>query len=202
LTLPKRCFQSWNLLVPMPTQRSRRDTGRSHSSDQSGSSNRPPLGVMLTLVADDSSSKRFNTLAVGALAAVAGAMVGFRSVDERSDLAAIVGAFLGFVAGIFLAGLAIMFRPAPKISVEIAIAKRKNLERRLWRLLVIWVLTFVSGPLIILPWFGNDEWAWAFVLCILWLCVTVGLCAYLKVTKAALERCAKELDGHLGERQR
>lgn len=145
--------------------------------------------------------RNYLQLAAGALAAVGGAVIGFRTADERSDIAAIVGAFLGFVAGIFLAGLAIMFRPAPKISVEVAITKRKNIERRLWRLLVVWVLTFVSGPLIIFPSFGHDDRPWAVVVCILWMCATTGLCAYLKVKQDALERLAKEVDGQQAERR-
>jgi drug/metabolite transporter (DMT)-like permease len=145
--------------------------------------------------------RNYMQLAAGASVAVGGAVLGFCNADERSDLAAIAGALLGFVAGIFLAGLAIMFRPAPKISVEAAVVKRKNLERRLWRLLVVWVLTFMCGPLIILPCFGHDDRPWAFVLCIAWFCTVTGLCAYLKMKKAALEQFAKEIDGQQAERQ-
>jgi hypothetical protein len=139
--------------------------------------------------------RNYMQLIAGVLAAVGGAVVGFSSVDERSDLAAIVGAFLGFVAGIFLAGFVLMFRPLPKISVEVAISKHRNLQRRSWYWAATWALTFASGALA-LPWLANDDRPWAFVICIVRLCTVTGLCAFIKVRYVALDKFGKEIEGH------
>ncbi|HVX12033.1 MAG TPA: hypothetical protein VHC22_12695 [Pirellulales bacterium] len=142
--------------------------------------------------------RNYFQLAAGALAAACGAVIGFCTADKWSGLAATLGAFLGFVAGIFLAGFVLMFQPASKISVEAAITKHRNLKQRSRHWIGAWVLIVASGGLVI-PWFGNDDRPWAFVLCVVWLCTVTGLGAFLKARNAALNKFGKEIEGRQPE---
>lgn len=129
--------------------------------------------------------RNYAQLIAGLVGSAVGAAMGFTSVVEDAGLAALAGAVVGFVGGTFIAGLALMFRSAARITVREATAKHQRLRRHLWYCFAAWLLVFASLPLVLR--FAHD------VVVIGWLCAATGLCAYVRTRKADLDQFEKEI---------
>lgn len=113
--------------------------------------------------------------------AAVGAMTGWFMTDDRPDLAALAGGVLGVMAGTFLSGFALMLIPWATTSVSLHEFQKtqSKLNRRL-----VAVAIASAATVLALPWvlwrFGHDDSDLAWCMCLFWLCLTAGLCAYSK----------------------
>lgn len=113
--------------------------------------------------------------------AAVGAMTGWSMTNDRPDLAALAGSVLGVMAGTFLSGFALMLIPSSTTSVSPH--EFQKTQSKLNRRLVAVVIASAATALA-LPWvlwrFGHDDSDFAWCMCLFWLCLTTGLCAYSK----------------------
>ncbi len=110
-----------------------------------------------------------------------GAVIGSLLVDDRPDLAALVGAVIGMVLGTFGSGFILMLLPPPRINLTQLQIQRKYAacRRRLWISRVVATLMLIGVPIVIGK-FGHDPSDFAWLICLGWPAVTVGICVYAK----------------------
>jgi hypothetical protein len=113
--------------------------------------------------------------------AAIGATTGWFMTDDRPDLAALAGSVLGMMAGTFLSGFALMLIPSSTVSVSLHEFQKtqSKLNRRLVAAAVAFAASMLAFPLVLWR-FGHDESDLAWCMCLFWLCLTTGLCAYSK----------------------
>jgi len=108
-----------------------------------------------------------------------GAAAGWFLIDDRPDIAALVGAVLGAIAGTFLSGLILMNRRPPPTLMTAAefVRTYKRLKRRA-AIAALGGVVGILGLGVILRTFGNDESDLAWVVCLAWILSTVALLTY------------------------
>lgn len=128
-----------------------------------------------------------------------GAGGGYFTVEDRPDLAALVGAVLGMLAGAFVSGFVIMLLPPVMIQLSRREIQRKYVAcRRRWSIsLAIALLLFVSLPFVIGK-FEHEDSDIAWLLCLGWALATGGAGVYTKGLSHRLKewpcpQCAKPL---------
>lgn len=122
--------------------------------------------------------------------AAIGATIGWFLTDDRPDIAALVGGVLGMIAGTFLSGFVLMLMPAPTIKITAHEFGRKH--RALKRHLIVASIAFavfLFGLPFIISRFGHDDSDLAWVVCLMWIVLTVGLCAYTKGLALRVREC-------------
>ncbi|MCA9193335.1 MAG: hypothetical protein KDB03_16300 [Planctomycetales bacterium] len=115
------------------------------------------------------------------IVASTGATIGWCVTDDRPDIALLVGGVLGAIVGTFLSGIYLMLMPSPTIRITAQEVGRKHreLKRRLIVTSVVFAFFSLGIPLVISS-FGHDDSVFAWVVCLVWLVLTVGLCVYTK----------------------
>ncbi len=110
-----------------------------------------------------------------------GAEIGFFVVNDRPDLAALVGAILGMIAGTFLSGFVIMLLPPHRIQLTRSQIQRKYIacRKRFWIAGTVAVLMLVALPFVIGK-FARESTDLAWLLCMGWPLATVAACVYAK----------------------
>jgi hypothetical protein len=120
----------------------------------------------------------FQAVAILACSGV-GACIGYQLTDDAPWLAASAGGLLGMVLGAFASGFVLMFRPRRRITLAAATIKCEQLRRRLIFAAVLCAF-LVFGMVYVVSVLGHDDSPWAFVTCVAWLCLAVGVGAYAK----------------------
>lgn len=128
-----------------------------------------------------------------------GALIGFLTVKQRPDIAALIGAFLGMVVGTFLSGFLIMLLPPPKIRVTRRQIQRKYAQarKRLWITVTVALLLTISLPWIIGK-FGHQQSNVAGLVFLGWPLATVAAWLYargiaLRLREWPCPRCGEPL---------
>lgn len=131
----------------------------------------------------------FQLVSLLSVAAI-GATIGWFLTDDRPDIAALVGGVLGMILGTFLSGFILMLMPAPTIKITAHEFGRKH---RAWKrhLMVtsIAFAVFLFGLPFIISRFGHDDSDLAWVVCLMWMALTVGLCTYTKGLALRIRDC-------------
>ncbi len=85
------------------------------------------------------------------------------------------------MAGTFLSGFVLMLMPSSTVSVSLHEFQKtqSKLNRRLVAVAVAFAASVLAFPLVLWR-FGHDDSDLAWCMCLFWLCLTTGLCAYSK----------------------
>lgn len=127
--------------------------------------------------------------------AAAGAVIGYNALTGSPWLGVVYGAVIGMIGGAFVSGLLLLClaRRRNLVTLREFLELQSRAKRRLSFAITAFIAVVVAFPLIMMV-FGHDDSPWAFILCVLWLMLLVGLCAYAKGTAASGQlqlRCPK-----------
>lgn len=125
----------------------------------------------------------------------AGAVIGYNASTEFPWVGAAYGALIGAIGGAFVSGLLLLClaRRRNLVTLREFLELQSRAKRRLSFAITAFIAVVVAFPLIMMV-FGHDDSPWAFILCVLWAMLFVGLCAYTKGTAASGQlqlRCPK-----------
>ncbi len=126
--------------------------------------------------------------------ALAGAGIGVLLVPQDRLPAALCGAFLGLIVGVSAGGLALMFVPARRISLEEAAARYERARRRAMAAGITFAVLVPCSLLLVRAFGGRGEpWSWGIRFCCLLICfccflICAGACAKTKYYRETIEK--------------